>query len=759
MPVSPLKKGTQLCPYLDHEGKRQFRFKLIKNAGSGTFGNTYSADDVIFGDVCIIKEFAFAELCNRDTKTGSIVPYECEDARIFQQRLELQIRWLDRFELEARNLITIYHTNVISVRLVWRERGTAFYAMNKVEGEELLGPEHKCWQAKSWPEVESIAFKLLDALEAVHDVQLIHGDVKPSNVLLTSKGDPVLIDFGAAWNLAEFQAILNTNTHAYTPGYAPPELHGVDQIENAGLWSDLYSWAMMIIGLLAKHPQTTYGPINVISRYRLRQDPYSDLASWLPKDVPSNVLKVLQKCVQLDYTERPQNVEETRNLFASKPMVFTQTHSEDPVLKKKIEQLQKSLEEKQSKAEKALQKEKTKAEQERTKTKQAEKALQEERNRVDQEKSRTKQVEQTLKKTEETLQKEKIKISEAERELLISLRTLQKERNRADQEQTRANKAEQAFQREKIRANKTEQALQREKTRANKAEQALQKEKTRANKAEQVTKKPVDIIHVRKPKPPKGFVLIPAGSFMMGSPETEKGRYSDEFLHKVNLTRSFYVQQMQVTQAQWKALMGTNPSYFKGDSLPVEQVNWFEACAYANALSRKEGLPEAYQLINPSGKPGTKGFSCSGIKVIGGDLYLCKGYRLPMEAEWEYAARAGTKTEYYNGDDVSKLNQIAWDNADWDESTHPVGKKKKNPWGLYDMSGNVWEWCWDWYGSDYYKSSSATDPTGSDTGSNRVYRGGSWSLSASFVRSANRSYGGPSARNHDLGFRLFRSAP
>ena len=263
---------------------------------------------------------------------------------------------------------------------------------------------------------------------------------------------------------------------------------------------------------------------------------------------------------------------------------------------------------------------------------------------------------------------------------------------------------------------------------------------------------------IQTSKPPKGFVLIPAGSFMMGSPKTEKKHYSDEFLHRVKLTRSFYAQQTQVTQAQWKALMRTNPSYFKGDSLPVDSVNWFEACAYANALSRKEGLPEAYKLIDSTGKPGTDEFSCSGVKVIGGDPYLCKGYRLPMEAEWEYAARAGTKTRFYNGDDALKLSEIAWYGEGWNNgSTHPVSKKKANQFGLYDMSGNVSEWCWDRYGTDYYKSSSTTDPSGPDSGFSRVLRGGSWFYSVSYLRSANRYLDDPSCRSVNFGFRLVSS--
>ncbi len=263
----------------------------------------------------MIKEFAFGELCSRNTLTGTIEPYKSRNPQIDKKRLKLLIKWQDRFELEALNLVTIYHTNIISVRLVWRERGTVFYAMNRVEGKELQSPDQEDWQPKSWAEVEPIAFKLLDALEAVHEVNLIHGDVKPSNILLTAKGEPILIDFGTTRNLAEFQATLSANTHAYTPSShltygarnkkrAPPELHDVEQTKNVTPSADLYSWAITIIGLLTRHPNTTYGgPLSAISRFQLffkNKDPYSDLASLL-LDVPSNVVEVLQRCIQLDH--------------------------------------------------------------------------------------------------------------------------------------------------------------------------------------------------------------------------------------------------------------------------------------------------------------------------------------------------------------------------------------------------------------------------------------------------------------------------
>jgi formylglycine-generating enzyme required for sulfatase activity len=187
--------------------------------------------------------------------------------------------------------------------------------------------------------------------------------------------------------------------------------------------------------------------------------------------------------------------------------------------------------------------------------------------------------------------------------------------------------------------------------------------------------------------------------------------------------------------------MGDNPSHFTGDNLPVEQVNWFKAVEFCNKLSQNEGLAPAYT-------------------VNGEDVSWnrsANGYRLPTEAEWEYAARGGNGSPgnfTYAGS--NNVDEVAWYNGNSGDKTHPVGTKKANGLGLYDMSGNVWEWCWDWYGD--YSGSAQTDPVGVSSGSYRVLRGGgSWGSSALEVRSAYRSYLNPSYRNffiYGVGFRL-----
>ncbi len=214
------------------------------------------------------------------------------------------------------------------------------------------------------------------------------------------------------------------------------------------------------------------------------------------------------------------------------------------------------------------------------------------------------------------------------------------------------------------------------------------------------------------------LVLVPPGTFWMGSSETELERRNDEALHQVTSSKGFYLSIHPVTQAQWQAVMGSNPSYLYGDNLPVELVSWDDCQVFCARL---------------------------------GD-----GFRLPTEVAWEYACRAGTTTAYNNGNTKAYLEQTGWYNTNSSSRTQPVGSKEANAWGLFDMHGNVWEWCSDWYHADYYSKSSSTDPPGPAVGFSRVIRGGGWHSYAGYCRSASRYRFEPVFRDNSLGFRLAR---
>jgi len=249
------------------------------------------------------------------------------------------------------------------------------------------------------------------------------------------------------------------------------------------------------------------------------------------------------------------------------------------------------------------------------------------------------------------------------------------------------------------------------------------------------------------------MVSIPAGSFLMGSPSDESGRDSDEGPQRTVNVSAFEMSETEVTQKQFEEVMGWNESYFSGVDHPVEEVTWFDCVSFCNKLSEADGYTKCYTITN---------IGYDGDHITSADVscnFGANGYRLPTEAEWEYACRAGTTTRFYTGDSESDLAGAGWYDSNSGHTTHAVGQKQRNAWGLYDMHGNVWEWCWDWYSSGYYgtRPDPDSDPTGASSGSYRVVRGGSWYRAARFCRSASRYGFNPGIRYSGFGFRVCRS--
>ncbi len=267
------------------------------------------------------------------------------------------------------------------------------------------------------------------------------------------------------------------------------------------------------------------------------------------------------------------------------------------------------------------------------------------------------------------------------------------------------------------------------------------------------------------------FALIPAGSFNMGSPKNEAGRMECELQHGVRISRDFHLGVYEVTQEQFEAVLGRNPSNLSNTrgitievdgkptkKIPVEQVSWFDAIEFLNEMSARDSVPPHYRVANIE-RNSDRSIKSATVTVLGGN-----GYRLPTEAEWEYACRAGTNTPFHFGTKLSGFEANVWEQSpNGGAAGRPIIRcisvvgsyaTDKNAFGLFDMHGNVKEWCGDWYDDRTYAQSSRTDPTGPSEGSARVFRGGSWGSSDWCCRSAYRNWRLPDFRDKHLGFRV-----
>ena len=300
MAVAELKPGEQLGPAADGS----YRYEVIDILGAGGFGITYLVRDQRLHGEVVIKELACSDVAYRDSATGQVRPARGQD--------ESHRKLVERFVKEAQLLNRLRNPHIIRVTDVWEERGTAYYAMDKVDADRHLGaPDADGVTTRSWHAVAIQVGQLMDALDAVHAAGMVHGDVKPANVLLDRKRGVVLIDFGTARDDSEFGRTVTSTS--FTRGYAPPELMHPSRVREAGPWSDLYSLGMVVWGLVLPHPGDGQRPVDAFARSQ-SFDPYADAAGQLSAaGMPAAWAEAIEECIALEPYRRPKSVQELRD--------------------------------------------------------------------------------------------------------------------------------------------------------------------------------------------------------------------------------------------------------------------------------------------------------------------------------------------------------------------------------------------------------------------------------------------------------------
>ncbi len=630
-------------------------YRLERVLGQGGYGITYLGTDVQSGRKVAIKELLPHGLVTR-VQGSQVVPIASFSERNFERAQE-------SFVKEARTLAGLSHPNVVQMHRLFMANGTAYMVMDYVEGQSMREWLRKHPQP-SEAQLRNILMPLLDGLEHVHEAGLLHRDIKPDNIFITTKGKPVLLDFGSARaDLGRTQTL----TAIVSEGYSPFEQYQKKARQNAA--TDLYSLAASMVRAIT-------GDVPASAIDRSANPTFQRPVAASHKDryrVP--FLKAVDAAFSVQASDRPQSVAEWRAMFdeegpAKKP---GNAPAKLPAPAPALPQLNSRL-----------------------------------------------------------------------RPLIQPSRRLERWMIRMTVVMLLLSAVGGGYLLVRLwvggsGASKTEKAPQVPAQAPSSAAAALAAPVAAPGAGVTPAGPEPSAGDLREATLPGGVLMkfryCPAGTFTMGSSIREAERGRDEVLKEVTISRGFWMAQTEVTQEQWEAVMGHNPSFFTGDKhLPVEQVSWEQAQAFVWKLNQlaQAGSPELHQ----------KG---------------CQ-YALPDEAQWEYACRAGTRTAFHVGDALTSIE------ANFDGSrpygtfvkgpylgrTVVVGSYLANAWGLLDMHGNVREWCAGWDGKNV---PGGIDSPGHEIGGSRVLRGGSWYFEAALCRSAVRNVASPDHRSYDAGFR------
>ena len=646
------------------------KYKIIKVLGQGGFGITYLAEQTMLERKIAIKEFFMKEFCERD-ETTSHVTMGTAGARATVDRFR------EKFLKEARNIAKLKHPHIIQILDVFEENGTAYYVMEYAENGSL---STLVADNKALPEAQATRYilQVADALAYIHQRKMNHLDIKPSNIMLNGEDETLLIDFGLSKQYDEVGQQTSTTPVGLSEGYAPMEQYKQGGVKEFSPETDIYALGATFFKLLTGKTPPGASDVNEDGL------PIEELES---NGVSQAAIDAITKAMEPRRKKRMHDVKEFANLLSvTNPQ--SDSKEEESIDEEEYDEPYVEEEEEEKETESAVEESQEETEYYR-----------------DEDASRN--VEPTPEKHKDSTEVPK-SIKEKNSYIIgysifgiivICLCVM-------------------AY----------------NKYSSNNVENDIDETKTKIEDDAHVQAK-VDPIDNAFDSTPRTFTVdgvsfkmikVDGGTFQMGA-TSEQGSDagdSEKPVHNVTLS-CYYIGQTEVTQALWKAVMGFNPSYHKGDNLPVETVSWEDCQTFIAKLNKLTG----------------------------------QKFRLPTEAEWEYAARGGNKSNGYKYSGSNDIDIVAWYKGNSGCKTHPVATKQPNELGLYDMSGNVYEWCQDWYDDKYYSNSPATNPTGPSSGSCRVFRDGTNGDIARWCRVSNRFSEAPSERGYGyFGFRLALSA-
>ena len=649
------------------------KYRIVKKLGQGGFGITYLAEHVVLRKRVAIKEFFFQQFCERDDGTSHVTVPTVGNR-------ELVEKFRRKFVKEAQLIASkLSPPSIVGVTDVFDENGTSYYVMDYIEGRSLsdiIKERGRIGEAEAIAIIDSVC----RALAYVHSRNINHLDIKPGNIMVEAEtGNVVLIDFGVAkqYDAATGEATTTTPV-GRSHGYSPLEQYKVGGVSQFSPESDIYALGATLYKMLTGTTPPEAG------------DVAQDGLPPIPSDISASVRRAITAAMSTAKKDRPHTVAEFLGILHGKTgveetEVEEKKHKQDDIEVIVIDDGKGSSDNNGDRASGSSASGHNSHPQP-----QPEPAPQPQRR---------KWLPWVVAAGVAAVVFAAIMLFRPKPESIPPdiIAAVTSGTDTVSQQEQPQQPVQQPAQQQPVQP--PVQPVQQQEQQP--VEQQPESERPQSN------------------LPEIEMVWVSGGTFTMGA-TSEQG--SDAYnwekpAHSVTLS-GYYIGKYEVTQAQWKAVMGNNPSSFKGDNLPVERVSWNEVQEFIKKLNQMTG----------------------------------KSYRLPTEAEWEYAARGGNNSRGYKYSGSNNIGSVAWYNENSGSTTHPVGSKSPNELGIYDMSGNVFEWCQDWYGD--YSSSSQRNPKGPASGLGRVYRGGGWSSFAGDCRVSGRNGSSPDNGSSGLGFRL-----